>query len=100
MAKVTIMYWRDIPSQVIVKAGRKSAKRLLGERFQEAIDFAAMRSKAHETDAYLEEWRRGVPADCGDDLEQEADSAAKALESEFDDGRLDALVKNGGHAIG
>jgi len=100
MAKLTIMYWRDIPAQVIVKAGRKSAKRQLSDRFQEAIDVAAMRSKAHETDAYLEEWRRGEPTDCGEDLEAEVDTVANAIEAEFNDERLNALVKNGGHAVG
>jgi hypothetical protein len=42
MASLTIIYWRDIPSQVIVKAGRSSAKRELSERFIRAIDAAAM----------------------------------------------------------
>ena len=56
MAQLTILYWRDIPAQVIAKAGRKSAKRQLPLRFQEAIDVAAMRSKAHDAGTYLEEW--------------------------------------------
>lgn len=100
MAKLTIVYWRDIPAQVIVKAGRKSAKRQLSDRFQEAIDIAAMRTKAHESDAYLEEWRRGEPVDCGDDLEMEADTAAQSLEAEIGDDRLNAIVQNGGHIVG
>ena len=29
MASLTIVYWRDIPSQVIVKSGRSAAKREL-----------------------------------------------------------------------
>ena len=37
MAQVTIVYWRDIPAQVIVKQGRTSAKRELAARFQ--VDF-------------------------------------------------------------
>ena len=32
MAHLTILYWRDIPSQVVVKAGRAAAKRELPER--------------------------------------------------------------------
>ena len=48
MASLTILYWRDIPSQVIVKAGRKSAKRELSERFIRAIDAAAMRARRDE----------------------------------------------------
>ena len=58
MASLTILYWRDIPSQVIVKAGRSSAKRELSERFIRAIDAAAMHAGAKSDDAYLAEWRR------------------------------------------
>ncbi|MBV8650127.1 MAG: virulence factor [Alphaproteobacteria bacterium] len=98
MAQVTVVYWRDIPAQVIVKAGRQTAKRELTPRFQEAIDRAAMRSGAHETDTYLSEWRRGEPVPCGDDLDAEATSAAARLEAEFDDTRLAQLVKSDGRA--
>jgi hypothetical protein len=58
MANLIVTYWRDIPSQISVKIGRKEEKRMLSERFQEAIDMAAMRDGASETDAYLAEWRR------------------------------------------
>ena len=37
-ANLIIVYWRDIPAQVIVKKGRTSAKRELTLRFTEAID--------------------------------------------------------------
>ena len=70
MASLTILYWRDIPSQVIVKAGRSAAKRELSERFIRAIDAAAMHAGAKSDDAYLAEWRRGEPIACGDDLEE------------------------------
>ena len=46
MAEKVVVYWRDIPAQVIVKAGRKTAKRQLSERFEQAIDRAAMRAQA------------------------------------------------------
>ena len=72
MAEKVVVYWRDIPAQVIVKAGRKTAKRQLPERFEQAIDRAAMRAKLTGTDAYLEQWRRADPVPCGDDLEAEA----------------------------
>lgn len=96
MAKLTIVYWRDIPAQVIVKAGRQAAKRQLDERFEKAIDRAAMRAKLRDTDSYLAEWRRADPVDCGDDLESEAAAAAERLEAEYDDARLKALVESGG----
>ena len=74
MAEKVVVFWRDIPAQVIVKAGRKTAKRQLSERFEQAIDRAAMRAQLTGTDAYLEQWRRGEPTPCGDDLEAEAGS--------------------------
>ena len=98
MAQLIVVYWRDIPAQVIVKSGRKSAKRQLDERFEKAIDRAAMRAKLRDTDSYLAEWRRADPAPCGDDLEAEADAAAARLETEFDDDRLARLVQSGGRA--
>jgi Virulence factor len=98
MAQAMIVYWRDIPAQVLVKAGRRTAKRELAPRFQEAIDRAAMRSGAHEADAYLADWRRGDPAECGEDLEAEAAAIAARLEAEFDEARLKALVASGGRA--
>ena len=61
MAQLTIVYWRDIPAQVIVKAGRRAAKRQLSERFEKAIDRAAMKARLRDTDSYLAEWRRAAP---------------------------------------
>ena len=98
MAQLIIVHWRDIPAQVIVKSGRRTAKRELPLRFTEAIDMAAMRSGAAETDAYLAEWRRAEPVEVSDDLEAEADRAAAALESEWPQDRLVAIAKSGGKA--
>ena len=96
MAKMTVVYWRDIPAQVIVKAGREAAKRQLDERFEKAIDRAAMRAKLRDSDSYLAEWRRAEPVDCGDDLENEGSLAAQKLEAAYDKERLESLVENGG----
>ncbi|RDD60881.1 virulence factor [Ferruginivarius sediminum] len=96
MAKMTVVYWRDIPAQVIVKTGRKTARRPLSERFEKAIDRAAMKAKLRDTDSYLAEWKRGAPVDCGDDLEDEARVAAERLESDYPDDRLNTLVAAGG----
>jgi len=96
MADLVIVYWRDIPAQVIVKQGRKSAKRELPLRFTEAIDMAAMRSGASDTDAYLEEWRRGDPLPAGEDIEAEADAAMARIEADYPKERLVKLVQGGG----
>jgi hypothetical protein len=98
MAQLIVVYWRDIPAQVIVKRGRVTAKRQLTERFEKAIDRAAMRANLRDTDSYLAEWRRAAPVDCGEDLETEAATAAERLESEYDEARLTGLVDKGGIA--
>jgi hypothetical protein len=96
VASLTVLYWRDIPSQVIVKSGRSAAKRQLSERFIRAIDAAAMHAGAKSDDAYLAEWRRGEAVACGDDLEEEAATAAERLEKEYDTHRLALLAKHDG----
>jgi len=96
MANCIIVYWREIPAQVIIKKGRATAKRELSLRFTEAIDMCAMRTGAAETDDYLAEWRRADPVEVSDDLEAEADKAAAELEAAYDKERLVALVKGGG----
>ena len=96
MADLIVVYWRDIPAQVIVKKGRQSAKRELPLRFTEAIDMCAMRAGLSETDAYLAEWRKADPVPVGDDLEAEAEKALQDLDSRYPKERLLALVKAGG----
>ncbi|MGL4405578.1 MAG: virulence factor [Notoacmeibacter sp.] len=96
MADLIIVYWRDIPAQVIVKKGRTSAKRELSLRFTEAIDMCAMRTGAGDTDAYLAEWRKADGIPVSDDLEAEAEKAQAAIEAEYTKEKLVALVKAGG----
>lgn len=100
MADLIIVYWRDIPAQVIVRKGRQNAKRELPIRFTEAIDMCAMRVGARDSDAYLADWRRGDPVPVGDDIEAEADRALAELDARFDHARLVALVKAEGRGDG
>ncbi len=96
MPDVTIVYWRDIPAQVIVGKGRRAAKVQLAERFEQAIDRVAMKVGASDTDAYLAEWRRGAPYPVEGAAEEVAASEAARLEAEFDPARLKALIANDG----
>lgn len=100
MADLIIVYWRDIPAQVIVKKGRQNAKRELPLRFTEAIDMCAMRTGAGGTDDYLAEWRKGDPTPVSDDLEAEADKAMAEIDATYDREKLVALVKAGGKIDG
>jgi hypothetical protein len=98
MPQLIVVYWRDIPAQVIVKKGRDAAKVQLTERFEKAIDRAAMKANLRDTDSYLGEWRRGTPVEVGDDMQAIADAKAAELEAEFDEEKLKALVEAGGLA--
>ena len=98
MPDVTVVFWRDIPAQVIVGKGRRGAKAPLPERFEQAIDRAAMKFGASDTDAYLAEWRKAAPYTVeGDPIEIATAEAAK-LDADYDKDRIKALIDNDGWA--
>jgi len=99
MPQKIIVYWRDMPAQVIIKEGRKTAKRQLPERFEQAIDMAAMRADKRDTDAYLAEWRKSDPVMIeGEDFEALAEAEARRIDAEFPQDKLVALANAGGLA--
>ena len=79
-------------------SGRRGLRAALPDRFEKAVDRAAMRSGTVGTDAYLAEWRKAPPVA----VEGDADSALAAtvarLEAEYDDNRLARLIDNDGWA--
>jgi hypothetical protein len=99
MVKKILIYWRDIPAQVIVQRGRRREKAQLSSRFQKAIDRAAMRAGKGSSDAYISEWRRessSVVTDAG--LLEVAEQEIRRLESEFSDEALLQLIRSNGAA--
>ncbi len=99
MVKKVLVYWRDIPAQVILQRGRQRAKAPLSDRFQEAIDRAAMRAGKGSSSAYIAEWRREATAiEATGDLQEMAFAEANRFESEFTPERLDALIRSHGIA--
>lgn len=96
MPELTIITWRDIPAQVTAGKGRNAIRAALSERFQEAIDAAAMRAGLIGTDAYLEEWKREARP-CGDDLGAEVAAVAAQFEIDYTDERLARLVRGSGN---
>ena len=95
MGKLTVIYWRDIPAQVIGQKGRKRHKQVLPERFAVAIDRAAMRAGKGSSNLYLEEWRR-ESRPCDGDVEAAMNEEAAQLDAAFPDDVLEATVKAGG----
>ena len=98
MAEVTVVFWRDIPAQVIVGKGRRGAKVQLTERFEQAIDRCAMKIGAKDADAYLAEWRKAAAYEVEGEQEDVARDEAARLEAEYDTDRLKTLIAADGWA--
>ena len=96
MARITVVYWRDIPAQVLGGTGRGAAKVVLSPRFEEAIDRAAMRSGAVGTDAYLADWRRVPEGEAEGEDREAAEARAAAIEAAWNPDRLRAVALAGG----
>jgi hypothetical protein len=97
MPTLSVIWWRDIPAQVIARDARRSSKVILHQRFQVAIDKAANRAGKREYNAYIEEWRK-THRECGDDLESEVRAEAERLEAEYTKHHLAELIQSGGAA--
>ena len=98
MPDLAVIYWRDIPAQVTATGGDGASARVqLPDRYQQAIDAAAMKAGLVESDAYLEQWRR-ESRPCGDDLEAEVAAEVERIEAAHPREALVALTRNGGLA--
>ena len=98
MAKLIVISWRDVPSQVVVKQGRDTVRVQLSARFQEAVDRAAMRAGKGKSDAYIADWKRSEPRDCGDDLKAEAIAEIGRIEARYSNADLERLIRARGIA--
>lgn len=96
MAEVTIVYWRDIPAQIIVGKGRRALKQPLPERYEQAIDRCAMKIGARDSDAYLAEWRKAEPQEVPGEDAAAAESELARILAQYDAEKLRALIENDG----
>lgn len=88
MTQYQITYWQDLPSMVIARSGDETVKVQLAQRLQEAIDEAAMRLGASDSDAYLAGWRRSEWLDGDGDPNQVAETISAKLENEFTEEKI------------
>ena len=93
MAEYQITYWRDLPSMVTAREGRRNTSKVeLPQRFQDAIDRAAMLMGLTGTDAYLEQWRRDAWQDRPGAPEEVAQAVAAEVEATYTPARLRELI--------
>ncbi|HSS68273.1 MAG TPA: virulence factor [Nocardioidaceae bacterium] len=92
MAEYQITYWRELPSLVVAREGDVIAKSPLPQRFQEAIDEAAMRLGDTDADAYLAGWRRTVWTVLDGTTADVAEQVAADLERQWPPEAVDAFL--------
>lgn len=96
MERLITIYWRDIPSRVIGRRGRKTVfKRALDPRFERAIERAARRAGGGSSKKYLEDWRR-VSQPCEVELEQAVANEVARLEQAFPPDVLERVIRASG----
>jgi hypothetical protein len=84
MATYQILYWHDIPSQVRAKGdGRERASAALSQRFQEAIDNAAMAAGVIGSDAYTDAFHWGDPIERDGSAADVATAVAAEIEAQY-----------------
>jgi hypothetical protein len=92
VSEYQVTYWRDLPSMVVARDGDAVTKGPLAPRFQEAIDEAAMRLGAVESEAYLDGWTRGDWTPAQGDPADVCDRVVAELESQWPEDRLTAYL--------
>ena len=85
MATVQVLYWHDIPVQVRASAGRERRSVSLSDRFQEAVDRAAMVVGVIDSDDYTDLYAWGEPQEREGSPEEVARAVAAELEAQYAD---------------
>jgi hypothetical protein len=93
MAKYKILYWKGIPSQVRAMDGNGRVNRQLPQRFQEAIDEAAMALGKIGTDSYTNGFQWGDEVEHPGTAEEVADAIAAELDKKHPSVDWRSLVK-------
>lgn len=80
MARVRVMYWKEIPVQVQAEDANGRVSRQLEDRFQQAADMVAMQDGSQGTDEYLDGWGFGPYEDGEGTATDAAEAVAVRLE--------------------
>lgn len=100
MVEYQILYWHDIPVQVRAKEGRQRLNKPLSERFQVAIDHAAVAAGLIGDDEYTEKYQWSQPVEAQGSLEEVVNQVAAELEEKYKIINWQATVKALSRQIG
>ena len=96
--KLTIIKWRDIPTQVMIKKSRREVEKIqLDSRFMEAVDAAATVDGSTDSNAYLADWNDEVIEIPDGDLKAPVQNKAAELDNSFNPEVLNSYVTNSGY---
>jgi hypothetical protein len=95
MSEFIIVYWRDIPAQIIKGKGRKAEKNQLSERFEKAIDRCAMKIGAKDSESYLKDWHKRTLSK-KETVSDSIQEQVRFLEKQYTDVRINEIIQNGG----
>jgi len=98
VAKLKIVYWNDIPGQVVVREGRRSTRIRLSPRFMKAIERASYRLKKQDKDAFFDPWH-DVDQPFNGDIREQAKILVRQLEEQYSEAVLDKLIRASGKDV-
>ena len=83
MARVRVMYWKEIPVQVQAADGPEQVSKPLDDRFQEGVDAISMFDGSAGTDDYLMGWKWGEYFEVEGTVEEAAAMTAERYNTGF-----------------
>ena len=92
MASYQIMYWQQIPSQIKVRDQTGTVKKMLPDRFQQAIDSAAMAKGETSSDDYLDGWHWAKKEERPGSAAEVADTLLIEIETAYPQSRLREII--------
>jgi hypothetical protein len=98
MAKIKIVFWRDIPGQVVVRENRRSTRLRLSPKFMRAIERAAYRLKKRHKDVWFDPWHDVEQPFIGD-INEQGRLLVEHIEQQYSESVLDQLSRASGKEI-
>tara|TARA_B100001057_G_scaffold134051_1_gene133476 strand:- start:907 stop:1272 length:366 start_codon:yes stop_codon:yes gene_type:complete len=94
--EIKIVYWRDIPAQILIGRGRSAKKIILSEKFEKTIDICAMKTDSKDMESYLKYWRKSNPLNYNGEAYKAAETEAKKIELFYSKDKLRSIIDNNG----
>jgi hypothetical protein len=92
MALVRILYWKEFPAQIAAYGDGAKVKVMLPDRFQDAIEMAAMVEGSIGTQAYLEGWHWGQEHERTGAPHEVLEMVLSEVSAAHSEARLNALI--------